>query len=230
MNLCRYNASGRLVCSIPETKFGPNRIIVFQNATPQQQYQTAYHLMHIFPGDFESQGIKTTQDLIAFILDHWKHGDSFYIFVSQQGNVFGGVGVDISNNEPFLSNLFVIPPMRSRGFSKVLIKYAEDYASKMEYPYIKIWCENKLINFYKKIGYEYVESTKDSKGNPVYIMNKPLNTGGGNTQSRSQGLTAYSQPDFGGFGGFGGFSDFGGGNTGTGGCGLEDQYQLITRF
>jgi hypothetical protein len=91
----------------------------------------------------------------------------------------------------------------------------------MEFPYIKIWCENKLINFYKKIGYEYVESTKDGQGQTVYIMNKPLITGGGG-QQQPGGLSAFTQSEFGGFGG----ATFQGSSFG----GLDDQYQLITRF
>jgi hypothetical protein len=132
-----------------------------------QQNQTAQWLLHIFGPDFRKQGIHTVPEMIKFIQHHWANGDSFYVFIGPDERVLGGIGIDLSNNEPYLSNMFIIPCMRKHGYSKILMRYAEIHSKRFEFNYVKLWCEPSLEGYYTKFGY-VVESTKDD----VLIMRK----------------------------------------------------------
>ena len=172
MSLCRWTATGGMVCSIPYTKVGTCKLVLFQKTTPHQQAQTAYWLLEIFREDFNSQGITTIPEMTTFIKEHWQNGDSFYVFIAPNENVLGGVGIDLSHNEPFLSNMFIIPSMRKHGYSKILMRYAEIHSRRFDFNYIKLWCEPKLLNYYKKFGYQYVSKIVNSKGEPIFILIK----------------------------------------------------------
>jgi hypothetical protein len=167
MSLCRWTLSGKMICSIPFTKVGSGKLIIFQNMSLHQQNQTAQWLLHIFGPDFGKQGIHSVPEMIKFIQNHWANGDSFYVFIGPDERVLGGIGIDLSNNEPYLSNMFIIPCMRKHGYSKILMRYAEIHSKRFEFNYIKLWCEPILEAYYKKFGY-VVESTKDD----VLIMRK----------------------------------------------------------
>jgi len=167
MSLCRWTLSGKMICSIPFTKVGSCKLIIFQNMSLHQQNQTAQWLLHIFGPDFSKQGVHSVPEMIKFIQNHWSNGDSFYVFIGPDERVLGGIGIDLSNNEPYLSNMFIIPCMRKHGYSKILMRYAEIHSKRFEFNYIKLWCEPSLEGYYKKFGY-VVESTKDE----VLIMRK----------------------------------------------------------
>jgi GNAT superfamily N-acetyltransferase len=172
MSLCRWTLSGKMICSIPYTKVRSCKLVIFQNTSLHQQTQTAQWLLHIFGADFSTQGIRTAPEMIKFIKDHWSNGDSFYLFIGPDESVLGGIGIDLSNNEPYLSNMFIIPSMRKHGYSKILMKYAEIHAKRFEFNYIKLWCEPSLETYYKKFGYQLESEKQNSKGATVLILRK----------------------------------------------------------
>lgn len=174
MSLCKWTASGGMVCSIPVTNIRKCRLVVFQQITPHQQAQTAYWLLYIFGNDFKTQGIQTIPEMISFIKEQWQNGDSFYVFIAPNENVLGGIGIDLSHNEPFLSNMFIIPSMRKHGYSKILMKYAEIHSRRFGFNYIKLWCEPKLFHYYKKFGYDIVSKNVNGKGEPILILSKKI--------------------------------------------------------
>ena len=174
MSLCRWTLSGAMICSIPYTRVGTCKMVIFQNTTPHQQSQTAYWLLHIFGDDFKSQGVNTIPQMISFIKEHWSNGDSMYVFIAPNENVLGAVGIDLTHNEPFLSNMFIIPSMRKHGYSKILMKYAEIHTRRFQFDYIKLWCEEGLLDYYKKFGYDFVSKIVNGKGEPVFILMKRL--------------------------------------------------------
>jgi hypothetical protein len=164
--------SGSMICSIPFTKVGSCKLVIFQHTTDNQQIQVAEWLLHIFGEDLKIQGKDTIPKVIEFIKDHWQNGDSYYVFIGPNDNVLGGVGIDLSNNEPFLSNMFIIPNMRKYGYSKILLKYAEMHSRRFEFNYIKLWCNPDLLNYYSKFGYEEINKIQNSKNESVLILMK----------------------------------------------------------
>jgi GNAT superfamily N-acetyltransferase len=160
-----------MICSIPYTKVGSCKLVIFQNTSLHQQTQTAQWLLNIFGSDFGKQGINSIPEMIKFIKDHWSNGDSFYVYIGPDENVRGGIGIDLSNNEPYLSNMFIIPSIRKHGYSKILMKYAEIHAKRFEFNYIKLWCDPSLERYYQKFGYQIDTETKNAK-NDVLILKK----------------------------------------------------------
>jgi len=64
--------------------------------------------------------------------------------------------------------------MRKYGYSKILMKYAEIHTRRFQFDYIKLWCEQDLLDYYKKFGYNYVSKIVNSKGEPVFILMKRI--------------------------------------------------------
>jgi hypothetical protein len=172
MSLCRWTMSGSMICSIPYTKVGSCKLVIFQHTTENQQSQVAEWLLDIFEEDFKTQGLDTIPKIITFIKEHWQNGDSYYVFIGPHDNVLGAVGIDLSNNEPFLSNMFIIPNMRKYGYSKILLKYAEIHSRRFEFNYIKLWCNPYLLDYYSKFGFEEISKIQNSKNEPVLILMK----------------------------------------------------------
>ena len=172
-NLCRWSMSSGLVCSIPKTQLANGySIIIFQHLTPRQRIQTAYWLLNIFQTDFKDQNITTIESCIPFILEHWKNGDSLYILLDPAQFVAGGAAIDTKNNEPFISNIFTVPSARNKGFGRILMRYCEDYSEKMGFTYVKLWCDEDLIQYYTKQGYAVEKTQPNSRGEMVHIMVK----------------------------------------------------------
>ena len=172
MSLSRWTISGKMVSSIPYTKLGKCKLVIFQHTTNHQQIQVAQWLLDIFGDDFKSQGLDTIPIVITFIKEHWQNGDSYYVFISPNEDVLGAIGIDLSNNEPYLSNMFIIPNMRKYGYSKILLKYAEIHSRRFDFNYIKLWCSPDLLKYYSKFGFEEISTIQNSKNEPLLILMK----------------------------------------------------------
>jgi hypothetical protein len=172
MSLCKWTMSGSMICSIPFTKVGNSKLVIFQHLTDNQQNEVAEWLLKIFEEDLKIQELDTIPKIITFIKEHWQNGDSYYVFIGPNENVLGGIGIDLSNNEPFLSNMFIIPNMRKYGYSKILLRYAEIHSRRFQFNYIKLWCNPNLLNYYTKFGYEEISKIENSKKEPVLILEK----------------------------------------------------------
>jgi len=164
--------SGLMVSSIPYTSLGSCKLVIFQHLTEHQQTQVAQWLLNIFVDDLKSQGLDNISKVITFIKEHWQNGDSYYVFIGPNQNVLGGIGIDLSNNEPYLSNMFIIPKLRKSGYSKILLKYAEIHSCRFDYNYIKLWCNPDLLNYYAKFGFEEISRINNSRNEPVLILMK----------------------------------------------------------
>ena len=66
------------------------------------------------------------------------------------------------------------PNLRKRGFGKKTLKYAEKYISKLGFDSSNLWCNEELIIFYKKNGYNVDSPMKISETKTVWKMIKNL--------------------------------------------------------
>jgi len=173
MSLSRWTMSGKMVSSIPYTKLGTCKIVIFQHTTEHQQYEVAKWILDIFVDDFKSRGVDTIDKMIIFIKEHWQNGDSYYVFIGPDEKVLGGIGIDLTNNEPYLSNMFIIPNLRNLGYSKILLKYAEIHSKRFDFNYIKLWCNPELLDYYTKFGYTEICKI-DNNDKPVLILMKKI--------------------------------------------------------
>jgi len=167
-NFSRTLATGKTIESVYFQPVGDEEhdFILFQMASKQQQIETAIWLVRCFPREYKQH----IADIITDISKNWAHGDSFYIMANKDAKVVGGFAVDsIKNNEPYLSNLFVIPSMRKRGLAGKMIDFAFQNAQNWDFDYLRLWCVEGLVSFYERYGF-----TKDTfiDAENVWLMSK----------------------------------------------------------
>lgn len=103
-----------------------------------------------------------------YIKINWNNADIFYIMTTpDQTKFIGSVAVDRKNFNPFISQLYVNPSERKKGYSYILLDIAEEYAKQFHFPTIKLWCNLDMISFYKKLGWTLIEKQDEN-----YIMEK----------------------------------------------------------
>jgi len=106
-----------------------------------------------------------------FILSNWQNQDIFYVLVSNiedsQGEFIGTIAIDRKMFYPFISQLYINKKYRSLGYAKILIDFANQYIKSMGFDESRLWCDEELIPFYKKLGW-IIEKMSDNK----YVMVK----------------------------------------------------------
>ena len=96
--------------------------------------------------------VKSVEESSKFIEEQWCASDVMYVLISD--NTFAGcVAVDRKNFLPCISHVYVVRDKRNKGFSKLLMQVAEEYIKSMGFDEARLWCEEKLANFYAKMGY-----------------------------------------------------------------------------
>jgi GNAT superfamily N-acetyltransferase len=80
--------------------------------------------------------------------------DAFYVLVDSENSVIGTVAVDRKHFHPFISNLFVVPSRRSKGWSRVLLNHAQHFIqSVLQFNEARLWCVPALCPYYERMGW-----------------------------------------------------------------------------
>ena len=153
ISVSRILLSGSIIQSNLQELTGENRILLFQKATYRQQVEACYWILNIFADDWQKQNITTLIDVYRALSDHFSCGDSLYLYIGWDGHVWGTVGLDYKQQEPFISELAVIPQMRGLGIATKLLRFAEQEAKQSDFGYVKLWCEDNMVPFYVSHGY-----------------------------------------------------------------------------
>jgi GNAT superfamily N-acetyltransferase len=118
-------------------------------------------------------GSKITKE---FVENKWTAGNVFYVLsfktngdIQKDESFIGCVGVDRMQFYPFISNLVVHRNHRGKKFGQLLLRLAERYAERFQFPNVKLWCAEKLVSYYLKQGY-VKESYEDEQ--QVFILSK----------------------------------------------------------
>lgn len=170
LDLERFEADRGYVrpCCYQDTNIS---IMPFQRCSELLKQVVASAILNAWPE--ESNGT-TIDEVESYILRHWSAGDLMYVCtenLSQPDHVsfIGCVAIDTTNFFPCLSHLYVDEKYRHRGFSKVLIEFAETVMVIHKFPESRLWCRPSLHDFYSKQGY-----TTDGNQDGHLIMKKTL--------------------------------------------------------
>jgi len=108
-----------------------------------------------------------------------KHHVYFILF--ENDNPQGYISVHVyEGNILYLEKIYILPQSQGKGFGKVLLAKAEEYAKSISLDKIRLNVnrENKASNFYKHSGYEIISERDFHIGNGFYmndyIMQKQL--------------------------------------------------------
>lgn len=152
------------------------KILQFKNIPENVQDMIAHALIQTWKKDFALKKITTYVGVKNFILHNFKDKlNSFFVLFDDAGDFVGTFAVDTENFAPYVSHLFINPNIRNSGFGKKALKYAEKYIAKLGFNSSNLWCEEKLIAYYKKNGYAVDSPLRIAEDMTVWKMCKNLN-------------------------------------------------------
>jgi GNAT superfamily N-acetyltransferase len=152
------------------------KILQFKNIPENVQDMIANALIQTWKKDFALKKITSYIGVKNFILHNFKDKlNSFFVLFDDEGDFVGTFAVDTENFAPYISHLFINPNIRNKGFGKKALKYAEKYIAKLGFSSSNLWCEEKLIAYYKKNGYVVDSPLKIAEDMTVWKMCKNLN-------------------------------------------------------
>ena len=151
------------------------KILQFKNIPENIQDMISNALIQIWKKDFALKKITSYIGVKNFILHNFKDKlNSFFVLFDDEGDFVGTFAVDTENFAPYISHLFINPNIRNAGFGKKALKYAEKYITKLGFNSSNLWCEEKLIAYYKKNGYVVDSPLKIAEDMTVWKMCKNL--------------------------------------------------------
>lgn len=157
MQQCQYQADAGLVCPIIEQS-SLYQITTFQECSASIQQQVTRHLQSEWGNKYNN----------SFITRHWSTGDILYVMLNR-GELIGCMAIDRKNFFPFISQLYVVPKYRNKGYASLLLQHGEKYAASMKFSVVRLWCNKELVRFYQKRGYRVLQIQ-----DVLYIMEKQL--------------------------------------------------------
>jgi N-acetylglutamate synthase-like GNAT family acetyltransferase len=151
------------------------KILQFKNCTEELQNLISTALINEWPEDFKLKKIHSNIGVKNFILHNFKDKmNIFFVLFDDQGGFVSTFAVDTENFAPYISHLYVNPNLRNRGFGKKTLKYAEKYIKKLGFDNSNLWCEENLVNYYKKNNYIIDSPMKVAEDKTVWKMSKNL--------------------------------------------------------
>ena len=101
-----------------------------------------------------------------FINTTWSGANIFYVMTSMdKSKLYGTIAIDRKNFYPYISQLYIVKEERYRNLSKHLINFANRYIKSLNFTQSRLWCENKLVSYYTKLGWHF-----EGKHNKLNIM------------------------------------------------------------
>ena len=92
----------------------------------------------------------------------WTGANVFYIMTSSDKTKFyGTIAIDRKNFYPYISQLYIVEDERCRNLGKHLINFANRYIKSLNFTQSRLWCENKLVQYYDRLGWYYEGKQKD---------------------------------------------------------------------
>lgn len=128
---------------------------------------------------FQKHDESVTASVVDVLKDEWPSltedtirrewpgsSDVFYVLVDSENSVIGTVAVDRKHFHPFISNLFVVPSRRSKGWSRVLLNHAQHFIqSVLQFNEARLWCVPALCPYYERMGWiqDKIDSNEERK-------------------------------------------------------------------
>jgi GNAT superfamily N-acetyltransferase len=135
-------------------------------------------IYHIQPFQLTSPDIQSAVLLrlkeydIGSVPKTWPGGSDVLFVMTFPTSIFVGfVAIDRRNFYPCISNLFIDPVHRAKGFAKTLVDFAERFVfNHIKFNIVKLWCTDELVPFYQKL--HYVKEESDSEFNVMHKKQK----------------------------------------------------------
>jgi len=163
-SIAHYKADTGRVCPLIAAFPGSDLAVApFVECSPEVQAEACAYLA-------AEWGDVLTHD---YIVKEFGHSDVMYV-MSERGRFVAAAAVDRKNFYPFISHVFVRPDMRGRGHARAMLDVGHEYAGRMKFSVVKLWCFESLVPFYERMGYEREGAEKDDKGRDVVVMTKQL--------------------------------------------------------
>ena len=86
-----------------------------------------------------------------------------------------GISIDNSNNKYLILTVFVDIDSQRQGIGSKLIERIEKYAKEIEAEELIIPASIRGLEFYKKLGYDYLDGIKELNSDGEYILFKRIN-------------------------------------------------------
>ncbi len=108
--------------------------------------------------EFMKNDIRNKQDCLAYFLGPEK-GQLKNLYVAiyrdtfQASQVIGTVGISTKDFNLHISNLFVLPQWRRKGFGKQLLVFAENRCKSLGLSTANLWCDEDLVSYYEDAGW-----------------------------------------------------------------------------
>jgi GNAT superfamily N-acetyltransferase len=151
------------------------KILQFKNCSPEVQIMIAHALINIWKDDFSLKKIYSYKGVINFILKNFTDKNNiFFVLFDDENDFISTFAIDTENFAPYISHIFVNPNLRNKGFGTKTLKYAEKYIKKLGFESSGLWCNEELIIFYKKNGYNVDSPLRISESKTVWKMVKNL--------------------------------------------------------
>jgi GNAT superfamily N-acetyltransferase len=158
-----------------EISLKKGHILQFKNCSERMQNIVAEQMFEFWKEDFIERNIDTPFAIKRFIIENFNDKlNMFFVFFDDNGYFISTFAVDTTNLAPFISHLFVRKELRGKGFGVRSLILAEKYVKKLGFMCANLWCEDHMIDFYKKNGYIVDEPIKISAKKTVWKMLKNI--------------------------------------------------------
>jgi len=164
--LCQFQADIGYVCPI-DASIDDAYITAVQTAPNEIRNAAADAILSEWG---TSLGIKNRTEANIFIDRSWPTGDPLYVLYIPaardkesgkliRGNEFiGCAGIDRVNFYPFISNLYVIPYHRRKGWGRKIITHALQHIKHIGFPEGRLICNANLRSWYEMNGWRVERS------------------------------------------------------------------------
>ena len=157
---CHFQADAGLICPV-SIKDETGEIKPYQDYNENIQKDVIKSLVIEWGDDYNHE----------FIMREWPSSDALYVMTNKSGEFVGCIAVDRKQWYPYISQLLIVPSQRKKGYAKKLLSVAEKYIKDMGFDTARLWCEEKLLDYYKKQGWQVDEFIEAKQ---TYLMSKKI--------------------------------------------------------
>lgn len=139
---CHYQADVGYVCPIVAKRTDNIEIKPYQLCSETIQRKTIASLHSQWKNEMR----------VADISGGIASGEVLYVMFKH--DVFIGCGyIERKRFYPFISNLFVNPEYRKRGYAKDILNHCIEHIKTLGFTEARLWCSKDLVSFYNHLGW-----------------------------------------------------------------------------
>lgn len=146
----------------------------FEDCDTALKTDVCSELMISFMDDFIANEIYSVNECVEFMGYHFTSEKNCLFVLTDGDKAIGTVSIHFQEPvgyTPNIGNLYVVPSYRGQELAADLLDFVFEYVRRNEpsIPYLYLWCENGLLSFYNRYGWEKVDTV-----NKKNIMRKSV--------------------------------------------------------